>query len=99
VQSSLISDFTLNVIIEIMIFLGNDFNQSRFVFGLNFTKIKNKIDTKTKYTHYYLVLSLGHKRYWIGYNRLKRKIKGKLYTIDGENIFFDGKELSKQKPN
>ena len=70
-----------------MIFIGQDFDKSRHKFGIKFSKSPTKIHG-INFNHYYLIIHFGSKRFWIGYNRLKRKIRDKLYTINGKDIHY-----------
>lgn len=77
-----------------MIFLGSDSNKSKLIFGIEFSRLANKTDAGVNFSHYYFIIHLGPKRFWIGYNQLKRKIRDKLYTINDKDIYFDKKIIS-----
>lgn len=70
-----------------MIFLGKSIkpNVKFFIRFRSGIRLVSKIDY---IPHYWLIFAFGHHRYWIGYNRLKRIIRGKLYEIDGKKIKY-----------
>lgn len=70
-----------------MIFFGKD-NVSKFKVGVVFERYMGRVSKKDWIPHYCLLLKLGHKRYWVGYNRLKRIIRDKLYELDGKKIKY-----------
>ncbi len=72
-----------------MIFFGKDRKNSKSRFRIGFRKSMGLVDTKTYIPNYYLILCLGKRRYWIGYNHLKRIIRDRLYALDGKKIRYD----------
>jgi hypothetical protein len=71
-----------------MIFFGKT-TRLKFKLGVVFTKSMGRVSQTDYIPHYYLILRVGHQRYYIGYNRLKRIIRDKVYELDGKKIKYE----------
>lgn len=71
-----------------MIFFGKELPKSKFKLGIKFRTRISRVSKTDYIPHYYLIFKIGHIRCWIGYNRLKRIIRDKLYSLDGKNIKY-----------
>lgn len=74
-----------------MIFRGHDSKNTKFIFGVGFSQRKAKPYAGKNLTHYYLIFYFGHRRFWVGYNRLKRIRRDELYLLDGKKIYYHKK--------
>lgn len=79
-----------------MIFFGKSKNSYK-KYGISFVRTSNRVYENICIPHYYLDICFGNNHYWVGYNRLKRIIKGQLYSLDGKELPYNFKKEIKWK--
>jgi hypothetical protein len=65
-------------------------------FGLSFSKKIGHLYGKY-FLNYYLIWNWGYKRWWAGYNRLERIVRGTTYKLDGKIFYHPVKSLTVNK--
>ena len=75
-----------------MIFFGKR-ESGKFRVSISFIKapglVAYKGNERISIPHFYINVKLGYRKYWVGYNRLKRIIRDELYILDGEKIYYE----------